>query len=49
MRVFAKFTLEILNDKEGGQELMNRAKEASNIKHNYFDKINGIDDLNDGN
>ena len=32
LKLYAKFLIEILNDKEGGQDLLSRAKDASNIK-----------------
>jgi hypothetical protein len=32
LKMYAKFLIEILNDKEGGQDLLSRAKEATNIK-----------------
>lgn len=33
MKIYAKFLIEILNDKEGGNELQARAKEAITMKH----------------
>ena len=42
-----KFLIEILNDKEGGQDLLTRAKDAANIKQNYFDAGSMHDDMND--
>jgi hypothetical protein len=47
LKLYAKFLIEILNDKEGGQDLLSRAKDASNIKQNYFDAGNLHDDMND--
>lgn len=35
LKMYARFLIEILNDKERGEELVNRANEASNIKNNY--------------
>ena len=47
LKLYAKFLIEILNDKEGGQDLLSRAKDAANIKQNYFDAGNMHDDMND--
>lgn len=30
--MYAKFLIDILNDKEGGQDLLSRAKDATNTK-----------------
>jgi PAS domain S-box-containing protein len=45
--MYAKFLIEILNDKEGGQDLLSRAKDATNIKQNYYDANNMHEDLSD--
>ena len=47
LKLYAKFLIEIFNDKEGGQDLLSRAKDAANIKQNYFDAGNLHDDMND--
>ena len=46
--MYAKFLIEILNDKEAGQDLLSRAKDATNVKQNYYDgnNLNG-EDLSD--
>ena len=46
LKLYANFLIEILNDKEGGQDLMTRAKDAINAKMNYFEG-NNISDEND--
>jgi hypothetical protein len=38
--MYARFLIEILNDKEGGQELIARSKDAANVKQNYYDANN---------
>jgi hypothetical protein len=35
LNMYAKFLIEILNDKESGTDLLSRAKDATNIKQNY--------------
>jgi PAS domain S-box-containing protein len=47
LKMYAKFLIEILNDREGGQDLLSRAKEATNIKQNFYDVNNMNDDMND--
>jgi len=39
LRMYAKFLIEILNDKDSGQELLSRAKDATNIKQNYENHV----------
>lgn len=45
--MYAKFLIEILNDKEAGQDLLSRAKDATNVKQNYYDGNNINEDLGD--
>ena len=35
MRLYGRYLVEILHDKESGQELLQRAKDASNMKQNF--------------
>ena len=48
--MYGKYLIDILHDKEGGLDLISRAKDAANIKNNYYDG-NGVgnilEDLND--
>ena len=46
MKTYAKFLIEILNDKEGGAELLLRAKESQNTKQG-FEGNNMNEDMND--
>mmetsp|Transcript_29897 Transcript_29897/g.29065 ORF Transcript_29897/g.29065 Transcript_29897/m.29065 type:complete len:405 (+) Transcript_29897:1690-2904(+) len=47
LKMYAKFLIEILNDKEAGKELLSRAKDATNIKQNFYDGNNGNEDYAD--
>lgn len=50
LRLYGKYLMDILHDKEGGMDLLQRAKDASNIKHNYYEGgLAGgmLDDLTD--
>jgi len=47
LKMYAKFLIEILNDKEAGKELISRAKDATNIKQNFYDGNNGNEDFAD--
>ena len=49
LKMYAKFLIDILNDKEGGQDLLSRAKDATNIKQNYYDANTMHEDLSDMN
>lgn len=40
LKLYANFLIEVLNDKEAGQDLLNRVKEALNAKMNYFEGNN---------
>ena len=39
--------VEILHDRETGLDLLSRAKDASNIKQNFYDNNNILYDAND--
>lgn len=46
LKIYAAFLIEILNDKEGGNELLVKAKEATSVKNNF--DIGNQDDLTVG-
>ena len=47
LKMYAKFLIDILNDKDAGQDLLSRAKDATNVKHNYYDANNMNEDYGD--
>lgn len=46
LKLYATFLIEVLNDKETGNELLYKAKEASSIKNNF--EIGNSDEFNKG-
>jgi hypothetical protein len=48
LKLYASFLIEVLNDKETGNEQMLKAKEAANLRLN-FEFNNGNDDFTDVN
>ena len=47
LKLYASFLIEILNDKDGGNELLLKAKDASSVK-NQFDMSGTTDELSLG-
>ena len=46
LKLYATFMIEVLNDKDGGNELLQKAKDASTIKANF--EMNGNEDMAGG-